>query len=132
MYKKIISSILIVTLLNLFGCYSTEMFSPEEYLSYEQKEGKPDEIFVQTKDSLKYHFGAQYYDIENDTLIGIGSQVFTDYEKSFKGYIPISEIDLFQMQITDETGTHWLMAGIGAVFALIMIYALYSKWSNYN
>ncbi|MGB5848245.1 MAG: hypothetical protein WBH40_07155 [Ignavibacteriaceae bacterium] len=70
MYKKLISSILVVALLNLVGCYSFESVSVPEYKQVEEEDGKPNEIKVVTKDFREYHFYDSGYYIHNDTLYG--------------------------------------------------------------
>jgi len=94
--KKLISSVLIFTLLNLFGCYSFEAFSVPEYKQVEEEESKPDEIYVTTKDSQEYHFLYSDYDIVNDTLYGKTEMIVTDMEKPFEGKFALSEIKYIQ------------------------------------
>ena len=70
MYKKLVSSILVVAVLNLLGCYSFKSVTVPEYKQVEEKEDKPDEIYVITKDDQEYHFADSNFYFENDTLYG--------------------------------------------------------------
>ena len=52
MYKKLILSILSITLLNLFGCYSVNQITIAEMNSIEDIE----DVYITTKDSINYSF----------------------------------------------------------------------------
>jgi len=97
MNKKLISSILIIALLNLVGCYSYESVSVPVYKQVEKEEGKPDEIKVVTKDLREYHFFDSGYYIHNDTLYGKVSVK----ELSFEGKIAFWEIESIQFENFD-------------------------------
>ena len=56
MCKKILISFLLVAIFNLLGCYSSELVTAAEYKQVEEKDGKPNEIYVKTKDYQGYHF----------------------------------------------------------------------------
>jgi len=91
--KKEIILITILSFLNLMGCgYTTETISPNEYNKFEKENGQPSGIFVVLSDSARYHFNAQEYRIDNDTLFGEGVQVINDSEIPFNENIPINKI----------------------------------------
>ncbi len=92
MYKKFISSILVIALLNLLGCYSSELINVTEYNQIEER-GKPREILVKTYGSLKYHFLKKGHYIENDTLYGKVSVK----ELPFEGKFAFGEIKSIQI-----------------------------------
>jgi hypothetical protein len=103
MYKKIISSILVIAFLNLLGCYTFQPVTVPEYKQIEEQEDKPDEIYVITKDDQKYHFLESNYYIENDTLYG-KEIVITYFESGhvknelpFDRKIAISEIETIEV-----------------------------------
>ena len=73
MYKKLISSILVVALLNLLGCTSFKSFPVNEFKQIEEGEEKPNEIRVKTNDSQEYRFLDSNFYIKNDTLYGNGT-----------------------------------------------------------
>jgi len=95
MNKKFISSILVVALLNLFGCYSSEFVTVAEYKQMEE-EDKPDEIYVKTKDYREYHFSDSNFYIENDTLYGRAILMLGAEGLPFEGEFAFSEIETIQ------------------------------------
>ena len=97
MNKKLISSILVIALLNLVGCYSFESVTLNEYKQVEEEEGKPDEIFVKTIYNKEYHFADPNFYIENDTLYGTGKLLRSTEAITFEERISISEIDSIQL-----------------------------------
>ena len=96
MYKKLIASVLVVALLNLVGCYSFAPVTVPEYQQVEEKEGKPDEIRVITKDSQEYHFTDFY--IKNDTLYGKGISLLSFGELPYEGKFALGEIESIQLE----------------------------------
>jgi len=97
MYKKLISSILVVALLNLVGCYTIQSVSVPEYKQVEKEEGKPDEIFVKTNEPLEYHFSDSDFYIEKDTLYGNGILLQSKEEITLEKKFAVSEIDSIQL-----------------------------------
>ena len=97
MHKKLISSILVVALLNLVGCYSFESLNVPEYKQFVEEEGKPDEIYVKTKDIQEYHFSESNFNVENDTLYGTGKLLRSTEAITFEERISISEIDSIEL-----------------------------------
>ncbi|MDH3268696.1 MAG: hypothetical protein OEM46_07560 [Ignavibacteria bacterium] len=98
MYKKLIASVLVVALLNLFGCYSFEAITVPEYEQVEKEEGKPGEIYVKTKDSQEYHFSESNFYIENDTLYGKEISLQSEIEPPFEGKFALTEIKSIQLE----------------------------------
>lgn len=97
MSKKLISSILVVALLNLVGCYTLQPITVPEYKQVEKEEGKPDEIFVKTNEPIEYHFSDSNFYIENDTLYGNGILLQSKEEITLEKKFAISEIDSIQL-----------------------------------
>jgi len=94
MSKKLISSILVVALMNLLGCYSSELVTAAEYKQVEEKDGKPNEIYVKTKDYQGYHFSESNFYIDSDTLYG---KVMVR-GMSFEGKFAFWEIESIQLE----------------------------------
>ncbi len=117
MYKKVISSILVVTLLNLLGCYSSDLVNVTEYNQIEE-EDKPDEIRVITKDSKEYHFLESNFYVENDTLYGKQILVFTEQLKDRK--IALSDIESIEVESFNWITTG-LLVGIIALPVVLII-----------
>ena len=114
MYKKLISSILVVALLNLLGCYSSGLVNATEYKQIEE-DGKPNEIFVKTKDNQEYHFSESNFKVLNDTLYGKGILLINEEGLPFEGKIALSEIESIQFEGYDLDATLLLLAGIWIV-----------------
>ena len=114
MYKKLISSILVVALLNLLGCYSSGLVNATEYKQIEE-DGKPNEIFVKTKDNQEYHFSESNFKVLNDTLYGKGILLINEEGPPFEGKIALSEIESIQFEGYDLDATLLLLVGIWRV-----------------
>ena len=97
MYKKIISTILIIALINLLGCYSFKSITVPEYKQIEE-EDQPVEIYVKAENSNEYHFSETNFYIENDTLY----EKVNTRELSIGGKIPFSEIASIQFEDFDS------------------------------
>ena len=125
MYKKLICSTLVVALLNLVGCYSFEPITVPEYKQVEEEEGKPDEIYVLTKDGEKYHFLKADFYIVNDILYGKGKLLLGDREELIDKKIALSDIALIEVENFDLgdtcllSGGFWL--GVGLIFFIIFL-----------
>ena len=118
MSKKLISSILVVALLNLVGCYSFQPVTVPEYEKVVEKDGKPNEIFVKTKDSQEYHFMKDDYHLEKDTLFGKGKLMPDELETSDIN-IALAEIKWIQLEQLDWGTTTCLGIGIAALSFLV-------------
>ena len=124
MYKKLITSILVVALLNLLGCYSSELVNVTEYKQIE--EGKiSDDIRVITKDSLEYHFTESDVYVENDTLYGKGKEILYNKEKPFDGKIALSDIESIQFEYLNGVTTALLVLGIVALLFIGLVAIFY-------
>jgi len=123
MYRKIFISFLLLALINfLAGCYSAESITVSEYKQVE-KEDKPDEIYVKTKDSEEYHFSESNFYIENDTLYGKGKLLLGDVEKLQVRKIAISNIAFIEVESINWLTTILLGLGIGVVAFIIVVVA---------
>ena len=124
MYKKVFVSFLVLALTNfLVGCYSSELVNVAEYRQVEE-EGKPDEIFVETKDSQRYHFLNTGYYVENDTLYGKGAKVVDGIEQAFEGKLALSDIESIQFYNFDNVDgvkTAVLLLGTTAIVIIMVI-----------
>jgi hypothetical protein len=97
MYKKLISSILVVALLNLLGCYSSDLVTVTEYNQIED-ENKPDDIRVMTNDSQEYHFSKSNFYNDGDTLYWKEKVLLSKEEKPFEGKFAFWEIESIQLE----------------------------------
>ena len=112
MYKKLISSILVFALLNLLGCYSSELVNVTEYKQIEE-EDKPDNIRVITKDFQEYYFSESNFYVENDTLYGKEILYLSKEELPFEGRIAFEEIESIKLKV--GTGHNYYFINIATV-----------------
>lgn len=123
--KKIIISLTCIFFFNFVSCrslhYEDMILSSDEYVKYEQTEGKPEEIYIYTKDSLKYHFSSWMYDVKNDSMYAEGPQIINGTEVPFKGYIPLQNINSIEWTEQKQSGT---LLGSGIIFIMIIPLAL--------
>jgi len=120
MNKKLISSVLIIALLNLVGCYSQQSITVPEYKQIEKNEGKPVEIYVNTIYGQEYYFTDSNFYIENDSLFGKGILFTSEEDLPFEGKIALKRIDSFKMELYDESKTTWIIIG-GVAYLLLGI-----------
>ena len=117
MYKKLISSILVVALLHLVGCSTPKMITKEEF---QQASEYPD-LEVQFPHDTVYQFDEGDYVVQSDSVYGKGKVkskvgrrvVYNDYE----GSISIEEAEEIRIDKFDVLTTIVLVvaiAGIGA------------------
>jgi hypothetical protein len=121
MVKKSMIYITLFSFLNFVGCYSTEIVSPNEYKEYEISGGEQSDILVKMKNLKEYRFARGKYSIKADYLYGNGFEMLNYFEatyaNSFKGSIPLSQIESIQYKEENTTVTTFLVLGIivGAV-----------------
>ena len=129
MNKRIISSVLIVALLNLFGCYSADILTIPQYKEFEKKDIKPNEIKVTTKNFKEYQFSNFY--IENDTLYGKGKLLSAAKQEQIIIKIALSDIDVVEFESLDIVKTCLWSGGIFlGVIAVMEIVAMIIYASN--
>ena len=125
MNNKLISSLLVIALLNLVGCYSFESVTVPAYKQFVEEEGKPDEIYVKTKDIKEYHFSESNFNIENDTLYGKGKFLPIENEQPFEGNIALSEIESIRVETYDKWLTFLLVTPIAIIGTIGILALLY-------
>ena len=118
MYNKFISSIIVVALLNLLGCYSFQSVNFVEYKQIEKNNGKPNEIKVKVDDSREYHFTDSNFYFENDTLYGRGKIILNSNEQPFDGEVAVSEIESIEVEKLNVLETVGAVAGITVVLII--------------
>lgn len=114
--KKIFVSFLIVSFINLTGCYSHKLLSPSAYRFDEKKE-----ITIITKDTM-YNFRGNQYVLVNDTLIattaykGINTETLQPQDVR----VPVEEMQLIEVTKEDGVKTTLVFFGILALLALVV------------
>ena len=129
-FLKLVSLILIISLINLLGCYSSEAVTIREYKKIEKEKGKPETIQVITGNNKEYHFSDSGYSIENDTLSGRGFTVTNHQKEPFEGKIPIRDITTIKISEFDSGST--ILAVLTGIATVLLIYvaADWSSWGN--
>jgi hypothetical protein len=116
MKSKIVSLLLVASLLFYIGCYNTEMLKKEKL-----KDNLEQDINVIAKDSLEYKFYKGDYSIQNDTLSGTGVQMIEGWptDKHFNGSMALSEIaqvKTVKLDVVTTIGS--IVLGLGFVIGL--------------
>jgi len=120
MFRKIFISFQTIAFLNFIGCYSSEVISKKEIDEGTQQIDFHQDISINTKDYKTYHFAANQYQVENDSLYGNGLVTKLGSEVPFRGKIAMDDILSFEQSTIDAGSTIGLIAGIVAVGALIL------------
>ncbi len=123
MCKKLISVILAVSLLNLTGCYSTELLTSSEIEILEKDD--PDNIMVKTKSFQRYYFARTDYYIKNDTLFGNEKASFGK-DLIFERKIPLSYIESIEYEYLNGTATAAVGLGVAVSAAAIGLYIYFA------
>lgn len=96
MSKKIVSCVLIASMLSTIGCHNIETITRDQLdVATKEKlnaEAERFDITVTTKDFKEYNFLKDSYRINGDTLTGFGIQTSNENEERFHGSIPIADI----------------------------------------
>ncbi len=131
MYNKLLSSLLVIALLNLIGCYSAREVTLNEILTNDEIS----EITIKTKDSLRLSFEENDFYFSNDTLKGKSSH--SQIGEKFERAIPLSDIIRFESIEFDgaktATTTVILITVVGLiVFIGVIATADFSFGTNSN
>lgn len=137
MFKKSVSTILIIAFLNLLGCASIQSFTVSEYKQIEEKD-KPAKIHIITKSGQEYHFREPVIIFERDTLHVKGKVTTSSKQSRFRteeevdSYFALSDIESIKSETTIFSGGSFiiLLAICGGIY--LVIYGLTSgmKWSS--
>jgi hypothetical protein len=115
MLKKNFTCLLIISLLNLVGCYSSEVISRKDVNEGQAQLDFSEELIITTSDYKTYKFLPGYYVIEQDTLYGEGRIINAGKNTAFNGKIAMNEILSFEQEKIDTGSTIGLILGIAAV-----------------
>ena len=112
MYKKFISTILVMALMNLMGCTAYKSFAVDEFKQVKEQD-EPAEFYVKTTDSREYFISDPSVFVKNDTLYGKG--ILVSKEFAFDGKIAVRKIKTIQFK------------DIGSKYPSIYNYSQYQK-----
>jgi hypothetical protein len=112
---------LLLSLINLWGCYSFEHIRGTEIKEeLAQDDGRRD-LSIVTKDYKEYHFESFMYTVVNDTLLGTGKIHHLNKEIRFQGKIALNDITDIEFKNTNIIGSIGMVLGLLTVFGLIII-----------
>ena len=124
--KKVIAWFILVSFINLTGCYSRDLIAPSSYKFDDKKN-----ITVITKDTT-YKFGGFQYVLVNDTLMGTTKNVriteTTPVESIVK--VPVNDMQLVEVTSTDGGKTIFLIVVVAAVSYLVISLITYATIGN--
>ena len=130
MYNKLLSSLLVIALLNLIGCYSAREVTLHEVLTNDEIS----EITIKTKDSLRLSFEENDFYFSNDTLKGKSSH--SQIGEKFERAIPLSDIIKFESIEFDgaktAVTTAILLMTVGFVWFMVEIANVGNWGGNWN
>jgi hypothetical protein len=120
--KKMLVWFLLMTIINLTGCYSHKLLAPASYKFDEKME-----ITIITKDTMYYFKGNQYI-LVNDTLIGTtrygGISLATLQPQDVR--VPVEEMQLIEVTKPEGLKTSFVFLGALALFFVIVYIAAHS------
>ena len=119
--KKLAVWFILVSFMNLTGCFSRDLVSPSSYKFDERKE-----IKIITKDTT-YNLKGYQYILVNDTLIGTERNVLLN-KTSINKYsvkVPVDEMLLVEVSQVDGGKTTLLVvSGLIVVFLIVSVMGL--------
>ncbi len=119
--KKYLVYFLVLSLINVLGCYSFEHIRGTEIREeIELDEGRR-ELSILTNDYKKYKFDSFMYTVVNDTLLGTGTLLWLNKETPFQGRIALNEITDIEFKNTNIIGSIGMVLGLLTVFGIIII-----------
>ena len=121
MYNKLLSSLLVIALLNLIGCYSAREVTLNEVLTNDEIS----EITIKTKDSLSLSFEENDFYFSNDTLKGKSSH--SQIGEKFERAIPLSDIIKFESIEFDGAKTFGTTFILLSIVGLLVFFAIIAE-----
>jgi hypothetical protein len=121
MYNKLLSSLLVIALLNLIGCYSAREVTLNEILTNDEIS----EITIKTKDSLRLSFEENDFYFSNDTLKGKSSH--SQIGEKFERAIPLSDIIKFESIEFDGAKTFTTTVILLSIVGLFVFFAIIAE-----
>jgi len=125
MYNKLFSSLLVIALLNLIGCYSGREVTLNEVLTNDEIS----EITIKTKDSLKLSFEKNDFYFSNDTLKGKARTVSSHSQmgEKLERAIPLSDIISFESTEFDGAKTFGTTFILLSIVGLLVFFAIIAE-----
>lgn len=130
MLRKILIGSIILSFLNYVGCYSLEVINKNDIEENRSQIDIGEELYIITKDSLRYHFLPANFQIVKDTLYGKGSIENPSSTIPFQGKIAFSDITSLEQRTPDTIATIGLSVGIIAVGVVVLGLAFLAAFGN--
>lgn len=111
--KKLFGTVMILSLLNLIGCYYQEQMNPSDY-----KFDENHSIQVNTRDTV-YHFNGNNYLLKNDTLFAKAKNRIGRRTQLTNVIIPIEEVETVEVDRIDAAKTTLLVIGVVGIIVAI-------------
>ncbi|MDT3695998.1 MAG: hypothetical protein ROY99_06355 [Ignavibacterium sp.] len=128
MLLRFFISLLIISILNLGGCYYSAVMNKEELDKGNYQLDFNEELFCTTNDSTRYHFAPGNFSISNDSLFGKGAIESLSPIIPFKGSIPIKDITSFEQKKFNNGATIGLVAGVIVVGVSVFTLRILSEF----
>ena len=122
MIKKSFIGFMVLSILNLIGCYSFQSVSPELMNESISADGG-DAIKLMTKEYIDYRFDRYSYRVENDSIKGNGFVLQINEEVPFNGKIAFEDIINLNVEKLDAVASFGLAFGV-AIIGLILVFVI--------
>ena len=119
--KKYVIYFLLISLINLLGCYSFEHIRGSAIKEEIAHDDSRRDLSIVTKDYNEYHFESFMYTVVNDTLLGTGTLLRLNKEIPFQGKIAVNDISDIEFKNTNIIGSIGMVLGLLTVFGIIII-----------
>ena len=119
--KKAIAWFILVSFINLTGCYSRDLIAPSSYKFDERKE-----IKIITKDTT-YNLKGYQYILVNDTLIGTEGNVLLNKTSINKSSVKVPVDEMLLVEVSQVNGgktTVLVVSGLIVVFLIVSVMSL--------
>src|SRR4030067_995180 len=126
MPKKIITYVTFIAFLHMVGCYTYDQVNYSEFREMDVYSSIGDDIFLHTKDSLKYHMSKFAFNVKDDTLHFNGALVVGEQEIPNRGTIPVENIESIEILKADGTKTAIMIGGVTLALILIALASSHS------
>jgi len=121
MKRKILISLLVVSLFNYIGCYSYETISFTEFENELKADDVSKELFINTSDLKKYHCSKDFLEVHEDSIKVKGKIVIReDYEEPFTGKLAIKDIESIEISNLDALATILLVGSVAGCVAILI------------
>jgi len=122
MIKKSFIGFMVLSILNLIGCYSFQSVSPEIINESVSTDGS-DAIKLMTKGYVEYRFDRFSYKVKYDTIKGNGYVIQLNDEVPFNGEIALENIIELNVEKLDAVASFGLAFGV-AIIGLILVFVI--------